>query len=189
MSALANVSPLKLAHASSDSERWISISRGLELWLQHPIFGNGLGAFVVAIRAETGTNLVIHNSSVWMLAELGIAGFAIFAAAFCVVGKAAWEGAAQGETWARVLVFTLVTLLLIQMAHDVFYQRIFWLLMGATLFAGPWKKQHLAQRPAAEGAALPRLRPRAHAGHRSREAVAEGLPGREPRRPQRFRSE
>ncbi len=154
-SGLTTASPLRIVHDSSDSERWYSISRGLELWLQNPIFGNGLGAFVASVKAEQGTMLVIHNSGVWMLAEMGVLGFAIFAVAFFVVVRAALSRASREEPWARVLVLVLLTFALFQMTHDVFYQRLFWLVIGATLFVGPWKRQHQVPHLDADPASLP----------------------------------
>jgi hypothetical protein len=160
----AMLSPLRVMRSSSDVERWTSISRGLDLWLQHPLLGNGLGAFVAAARLERGAALVIHNSSVWLLAELGLVGFAIFATVFAALLKTAWLGAKQGELWGRLLVLVLLSFLLFHMVHDVFYQRIFWLLFGATLFAGTWGRLQQAGDVAsardagAQGVAAPHLR-------------------------------
>ncbi len=125
---------------SADAERWYTIWRGLQLWIEHPILGSGLGAFVTAVQAEKGQFLVIHNSPIWLLAEFGLVGFLIFALAFAAVARASLAAALRGETWARTLLLVLAACAIFQLPHDVLYQRIFWLVFGATLFAGRWQR-------------------------------------------------
>jgi Lysylphosphatidylglycerol synthase TM region/O-Antigen ligase len=121
---------------SSDAERWFTIKRGLELWFEHPIFGAGLGAFVHAVEAENGVFLVIHGSAIWLLAEFGVVGLTIFATGFVLLLWSAWRGAEHGAAVARVLLLVLLSFALFQTIHDAFYQRIFWLILGATIFRG-----------------------------------------------------
>jgi uncharacterized membrane protein YbhN (UPF0104 family) len=125
---------------SADAERWYTIWRGLQLWIEHPILGSGLGAFVTAVQAERGQFLVIHNSPIWLLAEFGLVGFLIFALAFVAVARASLAAALRGATWARTLLLVLAACAIFQLPHDVLYQRIFWLVFGATLFAGRWQR-------------------------------------------------
>ena len=125
---------------SADAERWYTIWRGLQLWMEHPILGSGLGAFVTAVQAESGKFLVIHNSPIWLLAEFGLVGFLIFALAFAAIARASLAAALRGETWARTLLLVLAACAIFQLPHDVLYQRIFWLVFGATLFAGRWQR-------------------------------------------------
>ena len=82
---------------SADAERWFTIWRGLQLWIEHPVLGSGLGAFVTAVQAERGQFLVIHNSPIWLLAEVGLVGFLIFALAFAAVARASLAAALRGE--------------------------------------------------------------------------------------------
>ncbi len=123
----------KILSPPSDAERWFTITHGIELWLKHPIFGAGLGAFVHAIEDETGTFLVIHDSTVWLLAEFGIVGTAIFVGGFLILLRTAWSEAQSGSLSGRALLLVLLSFALFQTSHDVFFQRIFWLLLGATL--------------------------------------------------------
>lgn len=132
----ASVFLMKLKHASSDTERMTTIVGGLQLWLANPVFGAGLGAFAEMVRAETGKVLVIHNTSVWMLAELGLVGFGLFAAFFAAVMRAAFRDATASDLGARVLLLLLCSAALFQLPHDIFYQRIYWLILGATLYVG-----------------------------------------------------
>lgn len=119
---------------TSDAERFFTIKRGLELWFEHPIFGAGLGAFVHTVEAENGVFLVIHGSAVWLLAEFGAVGLTIFATGFGMLSWWAWRGSQEGATAARVLLLVLASFALFQIIHDTFYQRIFWLMVGATVF-------------------------------------------------------
>jgi hypothetical protein len=124
----------KLWDVSSDAERWFTIKMGLELWFSHPIFGAGLGAFVHALAVENGSFQVIHGSMIWLLAEFGIVGAAIFSTGFFILLWSAWREAQCGSLGGRTLVLVLLSFALFQTSHDVFFQRIFWLLLGATLF-------------------------------------------------------
>lgn len=121
-------------HLSSDAERWFTFTRAIELWLDHPIFGAGLGAFVHTVEAERGLFIVIHSSTMWLLTEFGTVGMTIFAAGFAALTWSAWRGSREGATAARVLLLVLTAFALFQTIHDVFYQRIFWLIVGATVF-------------------------------------------------------
>ena len=124
----------KLWDVSSDAERWFTIKKGLELWFSNPIFGAGLGAFVHTVAVENGVFQVIHGSAIWLLAEFGVVGTAIFSTGFFILLWSAWRGAKRGALGGRTLVLVLLSFALFQTSHDVFFQRIFWLLLGATLF-------------------------------------------------------
>jgi hypothetical protein len=61
-------------------ERLISIFGGLQLFVDHPVFGAGLGSFRnQMILGSSGIPLLIHSTAVWLLAEMGIIGFLVFA--------------------------------------------------------------------------------------------------------------
>jgi len=125
-------------HASSDHERWYTITKGFQLWTEHPIFGAGLGAFVHTVQEERGMHLIIHNSAVWLLAEMGLVGFCIFVTIFSLIILTAWHQATtndRGMQRARALLLLLLIFALFQLPHDVFYQRIFWLILGALMFS------------------------------------------------------
>lgn len=128
----------RIAAPSSDQERWQTIARGLELWWAHPLFGAGLGAYAEEVRHATGRLFVIHNTTVWMLAELGLIGCCAMLALFWGIGKQALAQAraATSDAPARILLLVLATAAVFQLPHDVFTQRIFWLVIGVTLFSG-----------------------------------------------------
>jgi hypothetical protein len=125
--------------SSSDAERWFSVKRGLEMWMTSPVLGAGLGAFRNQMLLEIGNPLVIHSSLVWMLAELGLVGTMVFLVPFAMILKTAWDGQKTPSAASVTLLLTLLVFGASQFVHDIFYQRIFWILFGATLFAGRFR--------------------------------------------------
>ena len=97
----------------------------------HPLFGAGLGAFIGEQVRATGTPLIIHSTPVWLLAETGIVGFAVFFAAAARIVAAEWPRRAARP--ARFLILIFGVLALMSELHELLYQRGFWLLLGATL--------------------------------------------------------
>lgn len=132
---------MRVTHASSDTERMQTIIRGLQLWRENPFFGAGLGAFAEEMRRATGNILVIHNTTVWMLAELGIVGTCAMLAPFASIAMTAWGRARgiQSQPPAVILLLALGAAALYQLPHDMFYQRIVWLVIGTTVFAGTFR--------------------------------------------------
>ena len=64
------------AHIEADQMKsWVG---GAYMWMDHPVFGAGLGAFVLGQIKATGTPLLIHNSYLWILAEMGVIGLGCF---------------------------------------------------------------------------------------------------------------
>ena len=67
----------------------------------------------------------------WLLAETGLVGFAVFAAAALrLLAEAVWR---RAEPAALMLLLTLCAFGVISMAHEMLYQRAVWLLLGAML--------------------------------------------------------
>lgn len=116
------------------ADRVLSIVKGLELWREYPLFGAGLGVFMHDQVVTTGKELVIHNSYLWLLAELGIVGFLVFMLLPASVLWTIWQNREKDIKWyvLAVLGFLLV-MAVTSLVHDMLYQRAFWLLMGAFL--------------------------------------------------------
>lgn len=122
---------------SSTNERMLTIVGGFKLFLQHPFFGAGLGAFRNEnILADSGIPLVIHSTGLWLLAELGITGFLIFVGPALHIFRTEWPRARKHSSSA-VLILCLVAFAIMGTPADMMYQRTFWLLLGAALAVIP----------------------------------------------------
>lgn len=132
VSSLTEMLQVNIERQSGDLERWISITSGWEMWLQSPIFGSGLGAFMHHYLTATGGPLVIHSVPVWLLAETGLIGLFVVGATFLAVSLYAWRHRNQpGEAgWATGLLIALICIAAGAAVHDFFYQRSFWFLLG-----------------------------------------------------------
>lgn len=107
-----------------------------EQFLAHPFFGVGLGWF----RAEQ--EYIVHTTGLWLLAETGIVGFAVFAGLMAWVAKRAVRlvsafprpdrGVALGVAGA------FVAMLALSLGIEALYQRHWWLVMGLIAGAASW---------------------------------------------------
>lgn len=116
--------------------RWQSLSDGLAMFLQSPLVGAGLGAFMNA----NGGTLQIHSTPIWLLAETGLIGLIIFATPAIRLFVASWrEG--RADPIAAMTVSVLLAFALMSSVHEMMYQRVLWLLLGAaavrTVIAAP----------------------------------------------------
>lgn len=125
----------RLVRQSSDNERLISIIGAIALWQQHPLFGAGLGAFMHQYLQAHGTPLVIHSTILWILAEFGLVGFAVFAGVTLRIIHALWTRRVAGAIPppARIALLCLLGFGVASLVHDLLYQRLLWLILGATL--------------------------------------------------------
>ena len=117
--------------SASTMEHIATIQQGLAMFLSHPLFGAGLGAFIGEQIRATGTPLVIHSTPVWLLAETGAVGFAVFLSAAARIVAAEWPR--RMDRPARLLILIFGILALMSELHELLYQRAFWLILGATL--------------------------------------------------------
>jgi O-antigen ligase/uncharacterized membrane protein YbhN (UPF0104 family) len=129
---MVRASPPAALQFASDTERWESFTRGLQLWFDHPLFGAGLGAFVHGYLVETGRLLVIHNTLLWLLAEFGAVGtlpwLGLLLSALLVALR---HRDAAASRRAVALLGVLACFALFSLVHDILYQRVLWLLLGA----------------------------------------------------------
>lgn len=117
---------------ASDTERLLSINKGMAMWMQSPILGAGLGVFYERSEAWYGKHLIIHNTPVWILAEFGIIGAIAFGWMFYVLARPVLKKSRLSNA-NRILCMILLCFAVFSLAHEIFYQRIFWLVLGAAL--------------------------------------------------------
>ncbi|WP_084458085.1 lysylphosphatidylglycerol synthase transmembrane domain-containing protein [Desulfocurvus vexinensis] len=122
--------------------RWSANWEALRLWTQAPVLGSGLGVFYAKSQALVGQAITVHSTPIWVLAEFGLAGMAVLLAGVALLGRHAlrgWRGAAH----ARALGLVLLGFAVFCQVHEVLYQRIFWLLLGALLALPRAAEPHL----------------------------------------------
>jgi O-antigen ligase len=117
----------------NNKERLLTILGGWQLFVDHPIFGAGLGAFRHQEHVSTsGQPLLIHSSPIWLLAEMGIVGFLIFAVPVLHILLTEVRRRHRDMS-SKLLVICLVAFGIMSVPADMIYQRTFWLLIGAAL--------------------------------------------------------
>ena len=117
----------------SNIDRWRSIIGGLQLVVRPtPLLGPGLVVFIENNRDSSGDPLVIHNTPVWLLVEFGLLGAGIFGWFFLLLGRHALEKGTRSPQ-RRVVAMLLLSFAIFSLVHEILYQRIFWLVLGATL--------------------------------------------------------
>lgn len=127
---------------SSTHERLDSIFGGLMLFAGHPIFGAGLGAFYSQLNpSSSGSPLVIHSTAIWLLAELGIVGFLVFAIPAFGIFVTEWRSAKRDHISA-LIVLCLAAFAVMSTPGDMLYQRAFWFFIGAMLAFSPEISSH-----------------------------------------------
>ncbi len=116
----------------SDQERWVTMTHALELWRQSPILGAGLGVFIAKSPAWLGHPQVIHSTPLWVLAEFGLIGAAVMGWAFSLLVHYATR-LGKFLPARRVLLLLILAFAVFSLAHEIFFQRIFWFVLGAVL--------------------------------------------------------
>jgi O-antigen ligase len=125
--------PAIVPSVASTEERLTSILGGLKLFVEHPIFGAGLGAFRnQMIFVSNPEPLLIHSTAVWLLAELGIVGLLVFAIPAAYVFANEWVHARK-EQASVLIVLCFIAFAVMATPADMLYQRTFWLVVGAGL--------------------------------------------------------
>jgi O-antigen ligase len=136
---IPEIIPQIIPSASSTQERLVTLVGGWYLFLEHPIFGAGLGAFRnLSILSAEGFPLIIHSSPLWLMAELGLVGLVIFLAPplFVLVSEFRRK---DRDPASRLLVLCLIAFAVMSGPADMLYQRTFWILLGAGL-AVPYRR-------------------------------------------------
>jgi len=133
---IVNLMPRDGVGASmSDNERLGSIVQAIDLWQSYPVFGAGLGTYLVVKTSVNG--VIIHNSAVWLLTETGIIGLVLFTGFFLRFFLSLTNRAGSNEaypdasqSYARAVVLIMVGVAVMSQFHDLLYQRLPWLILG-----------------------------------------------------------
>jgi len=129
-------SPIQTAVSGdiSNQERWATFLHAVELWRQSPVIGAGLGVFVMQSPDWFGRTLVIHSTPLWILAEFGLLGVIVFGWVFIKLARYALPaGLGNSMPYRAAFLLLLLMFSVFSLAHEMFYQRILWLMVGALL--------------------------------------------------------
>lgn len=133
-SAISGHSPVQSAISGefSNQERWETMAHALEMWRQTPIFGAGLGVFIAKSSAWLEHPQVVHSTPLWILSELGLVGMAVMGWIFFLLAHHATRPRRMSPA-RRVLLLMIMAFAVFSLAHEIFFQRIFWFVLGAAL--------------------------------------------------------
>jgi len=120
------------SHDDSNLERWESIRYGFEMWKDSPWLGAGLGVFTEISPQWFKEKTVIHSTPVWVLAELGLIGAVILIAILTWFLVSIVRTGIRKPT-DRAAIMLLGVFIVFSLVHEIFYQRIFWLVLGFCL--------------------------------------------------------
>lgn len=121
-------------------ERWNSVIAGLKMWLDHPVFGGGLGAFLNEASLEQSKAVVIHSTPAWILAEFGLFGLLLVASfpLACLAGVLRHRRVSRQPRTTLMLTMA-VAFVGFSLMHEISFQRLFWLLLGVGFGTFVWR--------------------------------------------------
>lgn len=132
----AAAEPFQRRQFTVDS-RLDKISEGLELFGSHPLVGAGIGSSFQG-------GLQIHNTVVWVLADLGLIGMMLLLSllvwAFLSAWRAARSAAPQTAAIARASIAGLAGMSVASFGVEALYQRSWWVLIALAAYVA-WSCQ------------------------------------------------
>ncbi len=107
------------------------LKQAFQLWEDNPIFGAGLGRFLDQSGGLSEWGRIIHNSLLWILAEMGIVGLLLFLTLPAVLLRSIFTKEFSPDPSERLTLFIFIfSVALFSMAHEILYQRALWFFLG-----------------------------------------------------------
>ena len=101
-----------------------------ETWFLNPLFGNGLGFIIEQKNTEVG-GMVIHNTSLWLLSELGLVGYIMVVFLFFSISAEVYKNTGRKYNHLNYFIWSLILFFFVfSMFHDILNQRILWIVLG-----------------------------------------------------------
>lgn len=132
LAAIAAQQSALVVSASAVAERFASYIGAWNLFREYPLFGAGLGAHIEHTLRETGIPLVIHSTTAWIVAEMGLLGLLVFVTPMVRLFRREFARA-SADPAALLIVLLIAVFATMSLVHEMLYQRTFWLLLGAGL--------------------------------------------------------
>ena len=125
--------------------------------MQHPLFGGGLGTFLLGREIAGLPLVVIHSVPIWFMAEMGVVGLAAYLVFLATLVAYAVDALPRRESLASGLLIVVGAFILMGLVHDIFFQRTFWFACGLLLVdpARAAQRRDETQSTAMEGACVP----------------------------------
>ena len=121
------------AQGYGHAERMDIIKGALVMFRERPIQGAGLGSALYFQRQESGKVLdVIDCTPLWILSEMGIMGFLVFAGSYVLMAAALLKKA-KDDTFARSVLIILLCFGIFSLFHELLYTRFLWFMLGLAL--------------------------------------------------------
>ena len=115
------------------NERWDSYKYSIQLWLDSPVIGSGLGRFIENTKSYGfREGLVIHNTFLWVLSELGLVGAIILSWMFLFFFGRFWELRIHATGLCGIMI--LIAAFIMSQTTEILFQRHLWVVFGI-LFA------------------------------------------------------
>ena len=121
------------AQGYGHAERMDIIHGALAMFKERPIQGAGLGSALYFQRQDTGKTLdIIDCTPLWILSEMGIIGFLVFAGSYALMAVALLKKAKE-DAFARGVLIILLCFGIFSLFHELLYTRFLWFMLGLAL--------------------------------------------------------
>ncbi|WP_139316851.1 MULTISPECIES: hypothetical protein [unclassified Pseudonocardia] len=114
---------------SEISSRLVIGAEALHDYVQSPVFGIGLGVYV------SDYGIVVHNTALWFLSDLGMTGLAVFLALIVSVALRLYSSVPVASVELRPILLALLcghaVMVGVSLGIEAFYQRHWWVVFAA----------------------------------------------------------
>lgn len=135
LSSLHN--PAKLTADPSNVERFQGFRDAYDLWRGNAVLGVGLGGFLQDQMARYDRPLVVHNTALWILTEMGLVGAIVFAAFAWQLVRSLRPFDRSGSEEDRFMrtagMLVLAVFAAMSLLHELLFQRVLWIVLGLVM--------------------------------------------------------
>lgn len=128
-----NISRVIMLNDSSTEIRMSSFLDAINLFFKYPFFGAGLGYFYATYNYLYEGYVVIHNTTLWIAAELGIVGLIIYSLLFIKILSPVFLAYKYDKVLFRFFVMGHIIFILFSLVQEVLYQRIYWIFISLSI--------------------------------------------------------